>query len=255
MLNRVEATQITGADRREVDSATVLIHPTLPANSWNFAVDVDTDEKSFEKLVQKVEEEFKKEKRWPAWITGPHDEPADVENRLRALGYVADPDRTVMYIDKKPKLTVEAPEGLEIERAEDETVDECVQIAVQRFGWSYEWAKSLRAAAQNGIARGPNHYRMYYANLNGAGVATAFTVFFAGTAGIYGMATSKDFEGKGIGRVLFNHAVEEAFVRGVDVLTLQAPTGSKAEAFYEKAGLQKAYIARKIVKSSGARGR
>lgn len=129
-----------------------------------------------------------------------------------------------------------------------------MQIALQRYGWSHEWANPLRAAALHGIDRGPHHYRMYYANLNGAGVATAFTVFFAGTAGIYGMATSKDFEGRGIGRVLLQHAIDEAFVRGVDVLTLQVATGSKAESFYARAGFKKAYVARKLVKASSTRG-
>ena len=253
MLNRVEATQITGADRLEVGGATVLVHPALPANSWNFGVDLDCEEAEFEPLVRRVEGEFKEHKRWPAWLTGPYDRPEGVEERLKGLGYLAEPDRTVMFSVKKPELKVEPLEGLEIERADDATVDECVQIALQRFGWAYEWGKHLRAAALNGIARGSNHYRMYYASLNGAGVATAFTVFFAGTAGIYGMATSKDYEGKGIGRAVLKKAVDDAYGHGVDLLTLQVATGSKAEKFYERAGFEKAYVARKLAKSSAHR--
>jgi GNAT superfamily N-acetyltransferase len=92
---------------------------------------------------------------------------------------------------------------------------------------------------------------MYYASLNGAGVATAFTVFSAGTAGLYGMATSKDFEGQGIGRALLRRCVDEAFERGVDVMTLQAATGSKAEEFYRNAGFTKAYVSRKWARKGG----
>jgi len=251
MLNRVEATQVTGADRIEVGGATVLIHPGLPANSWNFVVDVDSTDSEFVALTRRIEEEFRKHKRWPAWLTGPYDRPVDMEERLRSLDYGMDPDRTVMWIDKPPKIPVEAPDGLEIERADDGTVDECVQIALQRFGWSYEWGKHLRNGALAGIARGPGHYRMYYAALNGAGVGTSFTVFSGGTAGFYGMATSKENEGQGIGRALLKRSIDEAFAEGVDEVTIQVATGSKAEAFYTKAGFKKAYVAHKVVKKSG----
>lgn len=253
MLNRVEATCLGGASRHEVGASTVLLHPTLPASSWNFAVDIDTDNARLDRLVGRVEAEFHKAKRWPAFLTGPYDRPQDVGERLGPLGYSAEADRTIMYVDQKPSIKVEAPGGLEIEMADDATADECVQIAVQRYGWPYEWAKSLRRAALIGMERGPEHYRMYYAALNGAGVATAFTVFSAGTAGLYGMATSKDFEGKGIGRALLAHCASEAFDRGVDVMTLQVPTGSKAERFYEAAGFQKAYIGRRFVKKKSER--
>lgn len=253
MLNRVEATQITGAIRREVGGTTVLIHPTLPSSSWNFAVDVDTDAAQFGPLVKRVEEVFREAKRWPAWIMGPYDRPDTLEKKLTAEGYSPDPDRTVMYAEEPPHMAAEPPSGLEIEHADDLTVDECVQIAVQRYGWPYEWAKSLRRAAIAGIERGPDHYRMYIANLNGSGVATAFVVFSGGTAGLYGMATSKDFEGKGIGRALLSRCIEDSFARGIDLMTLQVATGSKAEKFYEKAGFQKAFIGRRVVKQGGDR--
>ena len=253
MLNRVEATRLGGASRHEVGASTLLLHPTLPAASWNFAVDFDTDSAGLERQVRRVEEEFHKAKRWPAVLTGPYDRPHDLGERLGALGYMAEADRTIMYVEEKPSIKADAPEGLEIAIADDATVDECVQIAVQRFGWPYEWAKSLRRAALAGIERGPDHYRMYYAALNGAGVATAFTVFSAGTAGLYGMATSKDFEGQGIGRALLSHCASETFERGVDVMTLQVPTGSKAERFYEGAGFKKAYVGRRWVKKKGER--
>lgn len=246
---------ITGAARLDIGASSVLIHPTLPSNSWNFAVDLDASESELEETVRKVEAEFKKERRWPAWITGPYDRPEDLDERLKGLGYVLEPDRTVMWAEEKPEISGEAPEGLEIERADEGNVDECVQIAVQRFGWPREWAKSLRKAAVNGMARGKNHYRMFIAIQDGAGVGTAFLVFSAGTAGIYGMATSKDYEGRGIGSALLRHSTEEAFGRGIDVLTLQVATGSRAEAFYERAGFKKAYVARKFSKSSALRSK
>jgi GNAT superfamily N-acetyltransferase len=253
MLNRLEATLITGATRRDVGAATVLIHPALPSNSWNFAVDMDTTEDECQSNIQAVEEVFRQNKRWPAWLTGPYDRPLDFEERVKGLGYAPDPDRTVMWSDKPLVFEAKNKDGLEIERTDEVTVDECIQIGLQRFGWPYDWGKSLRRAALEGIARGENHYRMYYASLNGAGVATAFTVFYAGTAGIYGMATSKGFEGMGIGRSILKVCQDEAFERGIDLLTLQVATGSRAEAFYEHAGFQKAYVARKLAKGAGAR--
>jgi ribosomal protein S18 acetylase RimI-like enzyme len=253
MLNRLEATLITGATRKDVGAATVLIHPSLPSNSWNFAVDIDASQEEFAATIQRVEEVFREAKRWPAWLTGPYDRPTDFAERVKGMGYAPDPDRTVMWSDKPLSFEVRDHDGLEIERTDEATVDECIQIALQRFGWPYDWGKSLRKAALDGIARGDNHYRMYYATLDGAGVATAFMVFYAGTAGIYGMATSKDYEGKGIGRSILKHCLDEAFERGIDLLTLQVATGSRAEAFYERAGFQKAYVARKYGKGAGAR--
>ncbi len=244
---------ITGATRKEVGPCTVLLHPTLPASSWNFGVDIDGEAAGFDRLVAQVEDLFREAKRWPAWITGPYDRPGDVDNRLQRLGYLPDSDRTIMFADHKPEIKSEAPSGLEIEYADDATVDECVQIAVQRFGWPYEWAKSLRKAALSGMERGADHYRMYYASLNGAGAATAFVVFSGGTAGLYGMATSKDFEGKGIGRAVLARCADDAFERGIDLMTLQVATGSKAESFYAKHGFEKAYIGRRLVKKGGDR--
>lgn len=255
MLNRVESTCLGGAVRHDVGASTVLLHPTLPSASWNFAVDLDTNEAGLERLVTRIEAEFAKAKRWPAFLTGPYDRPKDVAERLAALGYMAEVERTIMYVDQKPTIKAEAPPGLEIELADDATADECVMIAVQRYGWPHEWAKSLRRSALAGMERGPDHYRMYYASLNGAGVATAFIVFSAGTAGLYGMATSKDFEGQGIGRALLAHCAAETFERGVDVMTLQVPTASKAERFYEGAGFQKAYVGRRFVKKKGEKPR
>jgi GNAT superfamily N-acetyltransferase len=253
MLNRVEATQVTGALRREVGGATVLLHPLLPASSWNFAVDVDSDAAQLGPLVQRVEAVFKEAKRWPAWILGPYDRPDTLEKALTDEGYSPDPDRTVMYAEEAPRISVEPPPGLEVEYADDLTVDECVQIAVQRYGWPYEWAKSLRRAAIAGIERGPDHYRMYIANLNGSGVATAFVVFSGGTAGLYGMATSKDFEGKGIGRALLARCIQDSFSRDIDLMTLQVATGSMAEKFYAKAGFKTSFIGRRLVKKGGDR--
>lgn len=253
MLNLREATEIAGATRKDVGAVTVLIHPHLTASSWNFAMDMDAKEEDIAPTIQKVEELFRKHKRWPSWVTGPYDRPSDLGERLKQLGYTPDPDRTVMFI--KEPLTLDLPpyDGLEVERADEVTVDECVQIVLQRFGWPREWAKSLRDAALGGMARGEDHYRMYHAALNGAGVATAFLVFSGGTAGIYGMATSKDYQGKGLGRHVLNQCVKDAFDRGVDVITLQVASGTRGERFYEKAGFQKAYVAHKMGKGAGQR--
>lgn len=256
MQNRVEATLITGAERRDLAGCTVMLHKMLPANSWNFVVDVDCEPADLERNVRRVEKEFHEARRSPAWITGPYDRPADLGQRLTALGYVHESDRTIMFVDAPPKLGETAPDGLEIEAADEVTVDECVAIAVQRLGWPHEWAKSLRKAALAGIERGPDHYRMFHASLHGAGVATAFIVYSGATAGLYGMATSREFEGKGIGRAVLGHCAAAAFERGIDLMTLQVSTGSKAEKFYEKAGFKSAYVARRLVKKGGtAKGR
>lgn len=253
MLNLREATEISGATRKDVGAATVLIHPTLTASTWNFAMDLDANEKDFADTIHRVEELFREQKRYPSWVTGPYDSPPELGERLKGLGYAPDADRSVMWIKEPLKLDLPPYDGLEIERADEVTVDECVQIVLQRFGWPREWGKSLSNAALNGMARGEDHYRMYHAALNGAGVATAFIVFSAGTAGIYGMATSKDYQGKGLGRHVLSRCVEDAFERGVDVITLQVATGSRGERFYEKAGFQKAYIAHKYGKGAGQR--
>lgn len=251
MQNRVEATLITGAERRDVAGCTLLLHPALPANSWNFVVDVDTDAAGFERCVGRVEKEFQAARRSPAWITGPYDRPEDVGDRLTKLGYDHESDRTIMFSESRPELGGEAPAGVEVEVADDVTVDECVAIAVQRYGWSHEWMKPLRRAALSGIERGPDHYAMYLATMHGAGVATAFVVYSGATAGLYGMATSREFEGRGVGRALLAKCASDAFDRGIDLMTLQVATGAKAETFYGKAGFKRAYVARRLVKKGG----
>ncbi len=253
MLNLREATEIAGATRRDVGAATVLIHPTLTASSWNFAMDLDATDEGYASTIQKVEELFNEHKRYPSWVLGPYDRPTGLEERLKGLGYAPDTDRTVMYSDGPLKIDPPPYEGLEIERADEGSVDECIQIVLQRFGWPREWGKALRKSALDGIARGDDHYRMYYAALHGGGVATAFLVFSAGTAGIYGMATSKEYQGKGLGRHVLKRCVDDAFDRGVDVITLQVATGSRGEMFYEKAGFKKAYVAHKFGKGAGQR--
>src|SRR5690348_16314578 len=51
MQNRVEATLITGARRLDAAGCTVMLHPALPANSWNFVVDVDCEGAAFAESV------------------------------------------------------------------------------------------------------------------------------------------------------------------------------------------------------------
>jgi GNAT superfamily N-acetyltransferase len=255
MANRIEATLITGATRRDTAGCTVMLHKELPTNSWNFVVDVDVDAADFERSVKRVEAVFREARRSPAWITGPYDRPKDLDKRLAELGYTHESDRTIMYVHERPKIEKTAPEGLEIEMADEVTVDECIAIAVQRFGWPHQWAKSLRRAALAGMERGPDHYAMFHASLHGAGVATAFIVYSAATAGLYGMATSREFEGQGIGRAVLKHCANAAFHRGIETMTLQVATGSKAEKFYGRAGFKTAYVARRLVKGGGSRER
>jgi GNAT superfamily N-acetyltransferase len=76
----------------------------------------------------------------------------------------------------------------------------------------------------------------YLLEVNGETVATASLNFFAGEAGIYGVATKSRYRGRGLARRIVSHAHATALSYGYPRTVLQAVPG--AERVYEKAGFK-----------------
>ncbi len=88
---------------------------------------------------------------------------------------------------------------------------------------------------------GPDEYRAYIADgrcwvASAGGTIKAFAALDAATASIWALFADPAHEGRGLGRFLLDRLVAEARRRGLGTLTLETAAGTRAEAFYRRAG-------------------
>jgi hypothetical protein len=154
-----------------------------------------------------------------SWEVGTHAEPADLVDRLHALGVVDDPDEPLavgMVLRHPPP---EPPAGVDVRRAE--TRDELLaaaRIAAVAFG-------SDAAIDEPQPAR-PDH-PVYLAYVDGEPVARASAAVSEHGVSLFGGATLPEARGRGAYRALVAARWDEAVQRGTPLLVTQAGAMSR----------------------------
>jgi GNAT superfamily N-acetyltransferase len=101
------------------------------------------------------------------------------------------------------------------------------------------WHPWLRAANHRNLR---NADQLFYVGRHGTrAVGTALTLFTAGTAGLYAVATLADQRRQGVSTTLLRQAVTEALARGARTITLQVKQDSYVEDFYRNLGFERAF--------------
>ena len=105
----------------------------------------------------------------------------------------------------------------------------------------------IRAAVrENRLQRlviGPDDYGPYLRDdrcwvWEKAGRIHGFAALDVGTASVWALFVDPAAQGRGIGRTLLDRMIAEARARGLAALTLETEAGTRAEAFYLRAGWQ-----------------
>ena len=142
------------------------------------------------------------------WITGPNTRPADLDERLKAHGFVNAGDPIGMAADllSLPEHLA-TPPGLVIEQVtEIGTLQRCIEVGNRGFGRP-DFAGQAFLDAYSCLGLGAGFPLFHYIGwLNGEPVAASLLFLGAGVAGIYDVATVPEARQKGIGAAMTRRA-------------------------------------------------
>ncbi|HEX5189287.1 MAG TPA: GNAT family N-acetyltransferase [Streptosporangiaceae bacterium] len=165
------------------------------------------------------------------WKLYSYDEPADLADRLRAAGFVAEEPESLM-IAAIAEITdalssAELPAGVRLERATDEAgVDLLIRVHDQVFG---EDGSEMRAELLTQLGDAPETTDMVIAMAGDEPVSAARTDFLPGRqfAGLWGGGTLPQWRRRGIYRALVKIRADRAAERGYSYLTVDASDQSR----------------------------
>ena len=162
------------------------------------------------------------------WKTHAHDEPADLADRLRAHGFVAEDAETVVIgesalMAREPVL----PEGVRL-REVTEHADFVRITAMASEVWEADWswlADDLTAR----LAAAPGEINVLLVEAGDEVVSAAWLVYNPGTdfAGLWGGSTLAAWRRRGIYRALVARRAQLAAARGVKYLQVDASDDSR----------------------------
>ncbi len=172
------------------------------------------------------------------WSTGPSTLPIDLEKILEAHGFVYCDSTTGMAIDLQAvNKDVFTNEDLTVTEIEDlETLKILRSIEILGFGASEMAAQRYYDSyAYTGFGEG-TPWRHYVGWLHGEPVAIASLLFYAGVAGMYGVATIPQCRRVGVAATMTLHALHEARRLGYRIAIL-SPT-EMSYALYQRIGFK-----------------
>lgn len=162
------------------------------------------------------------------WKTHGHDEPADLPERLRAHGLVAEDLETVVIgeaasLASEPQL----PPGVTLREVDSDP--DFVRIAeMESAVWHDDWSW-LADELTRQVASNPDGVTVLVAEAGDEVVSAAWLVQSPGTefAGLWGGSTRAEWRGRGIYRALVARRAQLAAERGVRYLQVDASSDSR----------------------------
>ncbi|MFG2192734.1 GNAT family N-acetyltransferase [Streptomyces sp. NPDC048639] len=162
------------------------------------------------------------------WKLYGHDGPRDLGARLRAAGFVPEPEETLMVAETAGLRTdAEPPPGIRLSTVTDAAgVDLVVGVHEAVFGMSHAF---LRRQLLDQLAHAPDAVSIVVAMAGEVPVCSARMELYAGTdfAGLWGGGTLPAWRGRGIYRALVAHRVRIAAARGYRYLQVDASDDSR----------------------------
>ena len=160
------------------------------------------------------------------WKLHGHDLPADLPERLRAAGFVAEDQETVMIGSVEAPGSPSIPEGVRI-REVLEAEDFAAVAALEEAVWETDhgWLDDLAAERE----ADPDGLRMFLAEADGRAVSAGWVRFPSGTEFVtfWGGATLREWRGRGIYRALVAHRARLAAERGRRYIEVDASDDSR----------------------------
>ncbi len=161
------------------------------------------------------------------WKVRAHDEPADLPDRLRAAGFVAEDEETVLVGSASEMVAAPPlPEGVTVRRVSS-AHDLRRLAAMLSVVWGQDWS-ALADDLGSRIEMAPDEIAVFVAEARGEIVSAAWLVYFgaADVAGLWGGSTLPEWRGRGIYQALVGARAALAVDRGVRHLQVDASTFS-----------------------------
>ncbi|MFB6780351.1 MULTISPECIES: GNAT family N-acetyltransferase [unclassified Streptomyces] len=161
------------------------------------------------------------------WKIRGHDHPADLTDRLRAAGFTAEDEETILIgLTKDMASPPVLPDGVALRRV-TEAADMHRIAAMESVIWGQDLSMIGDDLAGR-IAAAPDDITVLVAEADGELVSAAWLVFRTGTefAGLWGGSTLSTWRGRGIYRALVAARAEIAAARGVPYLQVDASDNS-----------------------------
>ncbi|HEY1352874.1 MAG TPA: GNAT family N-acetyltransferase [Ktedonobacteraceae bacterium] len=173
------------------------------------------------------------------WSLGQDCQPADMHQHLMARGFRTLPEENIGMALDIASLQAEtgAIQGLDIRELRDrEDLRILRQIEIEGFGSSQELAQCYYEM-YTGVGFGPGTcWRHFVGWLQGQAVTSTSLLFYAGVAGLYGVATIPVHRRQGLARAMVLHASDIARQAGYQIVVL-SPT-EMSERIYRRLGFR-----------------
>ncbi|MCX4819553.1 GNAT family N-acetyltransferase [Streptomyces sp. NBC_01142] len=194
---------------------------------WNGVVWSGLDPATADAAIAEQVRYFSSQGREFEWKLYSYDRPDDLGERLRAAGFVAEPEETVMVAEVRGLRTaVDLPEGVELRPVTGPAGVELVaDVHEQAFGTS---SARLREQLLAQLTQTPETVTMVVATADDLPVCAARMELHPGTefASLWGGGTLPAWRGRGIYRALIAHRAGIAAERGIRYLQVDASSQS-----------------------------
>ncbi|MER5936052.1 GNAT family N-acetyltransferase [Streptomyces sp. NPDC001928] len=205
-----------------------VVRQVSSAHGWNGVVWSDLDAASADRAIAEQIAHFSGLGREFEWKLYGHDLPVDLGQRLRAGGFTAQPEETLMIGEVAGlNLDAEPPEGIRVLPVTDRAgVDLVAQVHEKAFGTD---SSRLRHQLLAQLAAGTDTVVAVVALAGETPVSAARMELVPGTrfAGLWGGGTVEGWRGRGIYRALVAHRARAAVDRGYRYLQVDAMSASR----------------------------
>ena len=222
-----EGAQPDGPDAR-VERVGGVVRQVASARGWNGVVWSDLNEAGADAAIAGQVAYYSGLGHEFEWKLYGHDLPVDLGQRLRAAGFEAEPEETVMIAEVATlDLDAEPPEGIRLLPVTDATgVDLVADVHEKAFGTD---GSRMRHQLLARLTEEPDTVVATVALAGDVPVSAARMELVPGTrfAGLWGGGTVEAWRGRGVYRALVAHRARAAVDRGYRYLQVDASSQSR----------------------------
>ena len=222
-----EGARPDGPDAR-IERVGRVVRQVSSVGGWSGVVWSDLDETGVDAAIAEQVAYFSGLGREFEWKVYGHDLPVDLGPRLRAAGFEAEPEETLMIAEVAAlDLDAEPPEGIRLLPVTDAAgVDLVAQVHEKAFGTD---GSRLRSHLLARLTQDPDTVLATVALAGDVPVSGARMELVPGTrfAGLWGGGTIEAWRGRGVYRALVAHRARAAAERGYRYLQVDASSQSR----------------------------
>ncbi len=212
-----------------VERAGAVVRQSGPAPCWNGVLWSDLDERTADAAIAEQVRHYAELGTEFEWKLYGHDCPADLDRRLLAAGFTAEPPETLMVAETAriaaPAAPVAEPEGVRLVPVTGmDGVELMADVHERVFG-----ASRVRIRERLAVQLAEGSVVAVLALAGGVPVSAARMDLHPGTefASLWGGGTAPEWRGRGVYRALVAYRAREALARGYRYLQVDASAESQ----------------------------